>query len=161
MNTIKRWLQLLENLYIIFRVTPYHKNIARSLLKEPKYYFFDIGQVEGGDGAKLENLAALSLLKELHFIEDTTGENTQLHYLRTKDGKEIDFLVCIGNTPTHLIEIKHADENPALGFHHFMPLFPKVKAIQLVKECRREKTFPSGLEIRNLVSWLITLDLLV
>jgi len=32
-NTIKRWLQLLENLYVIFRVTPYHKNIARALLK--------------------------------------------------------------------------------------------------------------------------------
>ena len=31
-NTVKRWLQLLENLYIIFRVTPYSKNIARALL---------------------------------------------------------------------------------------------------------------------------------
>src|SRR3990167_2415061 len=134
-NTIKRWLQLLENLYIIFRVSPYHKNIARSLLKEPKYYFFDIGQVEGSEGAKLENLAALSLLKELHFIEDTTGESTQLHYVRTKDGKEIDFLICIDNMPTHLIEIKQADENPSVGFRHFMPLFPGVKAIQLVKEC--------------------------
>ena len=41
-NTIKRWLLLLENLYVIFRVTPYHKNIARALLKEPKYYFFDV-----------------------------------------------------------------------------------------------------------------------
>ena len=158
-NTIKRWLQLLENLYIIFRVSPYHKNIARSLLKEPKYYFFDIGQVEGGDGAKLENLAALSLLKELHFIEDTTGESTQLHYVRTKDGKEIDFLICIDNMPTHLIEIKQADENPSVGFRHFMPLFPGVKAIQLVKECLREKTFPTGLAIRNLISWLTTLNL--
>lgn len=37
----KRWLQLLENLYIIFRVTPYSNNVARSLLKEPKFYFYD------------------------------------------------------------------------------------------------------------------------
>src|SRR5450759_3309580 len=37
-KTIKRWLELLENMYVLFRVTPYHKNIARSLLKEPKYY---------------------------------------------------------------------------------------------------------------------------
>jgi len=29
-NTIKRWLLLLENLYIIFRVMPYHKKISRS-----------------------------------------------------------------------------------------------------------------------------------
>ena len=33
-NTIKRWLLWLENLYIIFKVTPYHKNVSRSLLKE-------------------------------------------------------------------------------------------------------------------------------
>src|SRR3989338_1134774 len=94
-NTIKRWLQLLENLYVIFRVTPYHQNIARSLLKEPKYYFYDIAQVEGNEGARLENLVALSLLKELHFMEDTLGATTQLNYLRTKDGKEIDFIVSI------------------------------------------------------------------
>src|SRR5204863_1210163 len=63
-NTIKRWLQLLENLYIIFRVNPYHKNIARSLLKEPKYYFYDHANVET-DGARLENIVACALLKEL------------------------------------------------------------------------------------------------
>ena len=37
-HTIKHLLQILENLYIIFPVRPYHKNIARSLLKESKYY---------------------------------------------------------------------------------------------------------------------------
>jgi hypothetical protein len=31
-HTVKHWLQILENLYIIFSVRPYHKNIARSLL---------------------------------------------------------------------------------------------------------------------------------
>ena len=93
-NTIKRWLRLLENLYIIFRVTPFHKNIARSLLKEPKYYFYDHTYAEE-DGARLENMVACALLKELQFIEDTQGKSTSLHYLRTKDGKEIDFLICI------------------------------------------------------------------
>ncbi len=40
-HTVKHWLQILENLYIIFPVRPYHKNITRSLLKESKYYFYD------------------------------------------------------------------------------------------------------------------------
>ena len=40
-NTIQHWLRLLEDLYVIFKLTPYHKNIARALLKEPKYYFYD------------------------------------------------------------------------------------------------------------------------
>ena len=53
-NTVKRWMQLLENLYIIFKVTPYSKNVARSLLKDSKYYFYDVGQVVG-ESQKLEN----------------------------------------------------------------------------------------------------------
>ena len=161
-HTIKRWLQLLENMYVIFRVTPFHKNIARSLLKEPKYYFFDIAQVEGDDGARLENLAALSLLKELHFIEDTQGKTVALHYARTKEGKEMDFVICIENKPTHLIEVKLSDDSIAPSFSHFLPLFSSmvpIKAIQLVKNCRREKTFPNGVEIRGLIPWLSELKL--
>ncbi len=53
-HTVKHWLQILENLYIIFPVRPYHKNIALSLLKESKYYLYDTGAVEGDVGAKLE-----------------------------------------------------------------------------------------------------------
>ena len=156
-NTVKRWLLLLENLYVIFRVTPYHQNIARSLLKEPKFYFYDIAQVEGDKGARLENLLACALLKELQFIEDTTGEKTALHYLRTKDGKELDFLVCIENRPTHLIEAKWSDGDPAPAFKHFRQFFPEAKQIQLVKELKREMTFPNGLEIRALIPWLVRL----
>lgn len=158
-HTVKRWLQLLENLYVIFRVTPFHKNIARSLLKEPKYYFFDIAQVDNGDGARLENLVAIALLKELHFIEDTTGVTTRLHYLRTKEGKEIDFLITQEGSPTHMIEVKLSDDNPASAFSHFLPSFSQAKAIQLVKDCKREKTFSNGLEIRSLISWLVKIKL--
>lgn len=42
-GTVKRYVEILEALFIVFRVTPYSKNIARSLLKEPKIYFFDTG----------------------------------------------------------------------------------------------------------------------
>jgi len=77
-HSVKHWLQILENLYVIFPVRPYHKNIARSILKEPKYYFYDTGAIEGGIGSKLENVVALALLKELHFLEDTTGSKVSL-----------------------------------------------------------------------------------
>lgn len=158
-NTIKRWLQLLENLYVIFRVTPYHKNIARSLLKEPKYYFYDHTYAENNHGARLENLVACALLKELQFIEDTQGLQTSLNYLRTKDGKEIDFLICIERKPVLMLEIKWSDETPANGFHHFSQFLPQPRKIQLVKELTREKTYPDGLEIRSLLPWLRNLKL--
>ncbi len=159
-NTIKRWLQLLENLYVIFRVTPYHQNIARSLLKEPKYYFYDHAHVENSDGARLENLVACALLKELQFLEDIQGVSATLHYLRNKDGREIDFLISIEHQPTLLLEIKWSDANPASSFNYFNQFLPKTKKIQLVKELHREKTYPNGLEVRSLIAWLAKLDLI-
>lgn len=158
-NTVKRWLQLLEELYIIFRVTPYHQKIARSIRKEPKYYFYDIAQVENDRGAKLENLVACALLKELHFIEDITGKRAGLHFVRTKDGKELDFLIAIDNLPTHLIEVKWADGTPNPAFAHFRKIYPTIKTIQLVKDLNRESSYPDGLAVRKLIPWLEKLNL--
>jgi uncharacterized protein len=156
-NTIKRWIQLLENLYIIFRVTPYHKNVARSLLKEPKFYFYDHCQTSHDPGAHFENIIASALLKQLHYIEDTTGKNTALHYLRTKDGKEIDFLITIDEKPTHMIEAKLSDDTPSKHFEHFRQhaKFEKdTTMLQLVKTPHREKTTNSGVEVRDAIAWL-------
>lgn len=158
-NTIKRWLQLLENLYIIFRVTPYSKNISRALLKEPKYYFYDFNAVDESDGAKLENLVACALLKKLNYIEDTTGIKASLHYLRTKEGIEMDFLVCQNNKPTHLIEVKNSDDNPAPGFKHFSQFINNTVNLQLVKNLPREKTYPDGLAIKSLIPWLASMKI--
>ena len=57
-NTVKKYIQIFEALYIVFKITPFSKNIARSLLKEPKIYFFDTGLIKGDKGAKFENLVA-------------------------------------------------------------------------------------------------------
>lgn len=158
-KTIKNWLRVLEDLYVIFKVTPYSKKISRSLLKEPKYYFYDSAQVTKDNGIKLENIIANALLKELQFLEDVHGTSTQLHFLRTKDGKEIDFLVVINNQPHYLIEVKWSDDTPHKHFQHFDQYMAKTKKIQLVKEIKREKTYPDGLEIRSAVNWLYNIDL--
>ena len=39
--TLKKYLEILEALYIVFVVHPWHQNIARSLLQAPKVYFYD------------------------------------------------------------------------------------------------------------------------
>lgn len=157
-KTIKRWLQLLENLYIVFKVTPFANKISRSIRKEPKYYFYDYAQIED-DGAKLENIVACALLKELQFLEDVTGIDTTLHFLRTKDGKELDFLVVINQQPAHIIEVKLAQEIPNKNFNYFAPYFPDASKIQLVKDLAREKTYPDGIEVRSLIPWLAKLQL--
>ena len=157
-KTVKRWLNLLENMYIIFSVAPFHKNIARSLLKAPKYYFYDTGQVVSDDGIKLENLTACALLKEIHYREDCLGEQLDMFYLRSKDGKELDFLVTQNEIPLLMLEVKWADQSLSPNFALFSKHFPTTTKIQIVKSAGREKTFPDGTEIRLAHNWLAELN---
>jgi predicted AAA+ superfamily ATPase len=146
-------------MYVIFRVLPHHKNVARSILKAPKFYFYDTGQVLGDNGAKLENFTACSLQKEIHFLADCLGDQFNLNYVRTKDGLEIDFLVSREEEPCFLIEVKWADNRPSGNFSVLDKFFPGAKQIQLVKDLDREKTYPNGLEIRRAHTWLATFAL--
>ena len=157
-KTIKRYLTLLESLNVVFRVTPYHRSVPRSLLKEPKVYFHDIALVPD-PGARLENLVACALGKELDRLEDTEGTRTGLHYLRTKDGREIDFAVAFEGSVTHLLEVKTASDAPSRGLDHFSTFLPGARKTQLVSTLGREKTFPGGTEVRALVPWLARIDL--
>jgi len=98
-----------DALYIIFRVTPYHRNIARSIQKEAKIYFYDNGLVVGDEGVRFENLVAISLLKHLNSIEDYKGKRTSLKTLRTKEKKEVDFVLEQPNGLLAGIEVKGRD----------------------------------------------------
>jgi len=136
-TTVKKYIQILEALYIVFRVTPYSKNIARSLLKEPKIYFFDTGLVDGDDGAKLENLVALSLLKHVYGKTDIHGEEYFLHYLRTKDGQEVDFALVRGDKVIQMIEVKLSDGEASRSLKAFYEKY-RYPAVQLVQTIRNE-----------------------
>ena len=142
-NTIQRWLSLLESLYIVFKVTPYHHNIARAILKEPKYYFYDFCQVTESEGAKFENMVACALLKQCDYIEDTQGYSMRLHYVRTRDGKEIDFLTVKENRPQALIEAKLSVDKPSSSFKVILPFFEKknlqLRPIQVVKTLSQDQ----------------------
>jgi uncharacterized protein len=138
-HTVKHWLQILENLCLIFSVRPYHRNIARSLLKEPKYYFYDTGAIEGGPGPRMENTVALALWRELQLLEDTTGSRIALHYLRDRDGNEIDFLAMIDGRPALLVEVKTGDDTFTKAFWRFGGYFPKTPKVQVVLDLKRPR----------------------
>lgn len=135
--TVKKYIQILEALYIVFRVTPYSKNIARSLLKEPKIYFFDIGLIQGNLGLKLENLVAVSLLKHAYGMADYKALNYSLHYLRTKDKQEVDFALVYNDKIQKIIEVKLTDKEISPSLLNFSKKYG-LEAIQLVKNLRNE-----------------------
>jgi len=157
-KSIKYWLELLENIYAVYKVTPYHHNIARSLLKEPKYYFFDFARVTN-ESARLENLVASALLKEIQFAEDVYGHKGKLHYLKTKDGAEIDFLVVIDDKPILAIEVKTSDNVPSKHFKLFKQFIKDVPCVQLVLNLKREFDSSEGIQVRHLIEYLAQLNI--
>lgn len=159
-KTIARWLSLLENLYIIFKVTPFHKNIARAILKESKYYFYDTGRVQGDVSVRFENYIACALLKEIQRLFDTKGIKGNLHFIQTKTGKEIDFLVTMEESTPFLIEAKWKDSNFSPNFKYFSHYFKKAKCIQLVKTTLRTKTTSEGWKSLPASRWLSQLPLI-
>lgn len=157
-NTIQHWLQLLEDLYVIFKITPYHKNIARALLKEPKYYFYDNGMVNGDDGMKLENLVACALLKEAHRLEDVEGEKPGIHFIRDKDGREVDFLITMDLQPEHLIEVKWGDNNLSANLQRFLN-DQELKRTQVVGALKQAKSYRTGERIVPALQFLQDLSI--
>lgn len=137
--TVKKYIEILESLYIIFRVAPHSKNIARSILKEPKIYFFDIGLVKGDIGVKFENFVAVSLLKHTLAKVDYSGKELGLSYVRTKEGKEADFALVENGDILELVEAKYADGELSKVLKYFSEKY-KLKAAQVVGELKRERT---------------------
>ena len=156
--TVKRWLGLLEDLYVVFRVSAASKTVTRGLSKAAKYYFYDLGRVTADEGAKFENLVALSFRKELDFLEDVHGYRTKLGFLRNKEKKEIDFLVQIEGQKPKLIEVKLTDDVASKNFAAFDPYYPKCKKIQLVANLTKRFDTSSGVSVENGITYLENLD---
>jgi hypothetical protein len=154
-NTVKKYIRIFEELYIVFRVTPFVGNIARSILKEPKIYFFDTALVEGDEGIKFENLVALSLAKEAAAEEDLRGIPAALHTLRTKDGREVDFCYVRDGKAQFLLEAKLSDSSISKNLHYFCSRYT-LPGIQLVKNLKRERQ--EGIEVRAADTWLSKLE---
>ena len=151
--TLRRYLDILQALFIVFTVQPWHRNVARALLQAPKVYFFDTGLVRGNAGLRLENAVAGMLLKQQQFLADTQGQDTGLHYIRTKDGAEVDFALSRDGALTHLIECKLADAAPQRALAGFAEHFPEAQALHLVQQLRQEEQ-RGRVRITEAAGWL-------
>ena len=105
-KTAAHWMDILEAFYHAFRIYPFAHEKIKSLRKQPKLYLLDWSEIEGNDGARLENLVAFHLLKLCHYLTDTQGYRLDLCFLRDVDGREVDFLVTVDNKPWFAVEVK-------------------------------------------------------
>ena len=113
-QTIEKYLFIMENTYIIKLVKPFSKNIRSELFKLPKIYFYDTGLMQmlwlkGLQKELIGNVFETGIFAEL--AKKYTHE--AIFYWRTKDKKEIDFILKIKNSILPM-EVK-------LNFEQFNP----------------------------------------
>jgi predicted AAA+ superfamily ATPase len=122
-KTAERWLQILENLYVCFRISPYGPPRVRAVKKEKKLYLWDWSGVDDS-GPRFENLVASQLLKYCHWIEDTQGHVMELRYLRDTDKREIDFVVLKDAKPLFAVECKSGEKAIGSALRYFSERTP-------------------------------------
>lgn len=139
----------------------WQSTIARATLQSPKVYFFDTDLVQGEEDVRFENLVACHLLKHVHWQQDAQGKEVDLHYVRTKDGAEVDFCLShkapAGDTLTHLVECKLGDGKPHAALKRFAEQWTQAHAVQVVRNLRHEQDF-GRVQIRQAATWLQALD---
>lgn len=117
-DTAERWITILENLFVCFRIAPFGAPRIRAVKKERKLYLWDWSMVED-DGARFENLVASHLLKLCHFLEDTEGLRLELRFLRDTDGREVDFVVMRERRPWFAVECKSGERAVSTAVRYF------------------------------------------
>lgn len=130
-DSVKRWLSYLKELYYVFELKPYSRQIARSMRRRGKIYLWDFGSIPDR-AARFENLVALHLLKACYYWTDTGEGEFDLFYLRNKDGKEIDFLIVRDGKPWLPVEVKLEETSPSPNWSSFLPQLGCRSALQLV-----------------------------
>ena len=115
-GSVKRWLEMLHRVQLVFPVSPYSTNIRRAYRQEKKWYYMDW---RGAGEANFENYVAASLLRAVTLYTDRCGEKMSLHFVRTHDGAEVDFLVCMNKKPWLLIEAKEGGTEISSAVYRF------------------------------------------
>lgn len=110
-DTAKAWLGILESVYFSYSITPWFRNVANSIRKQHKAYLWDWSSLPEG-GARNENFIASHLMKAVHWWTDTGLGDFSLHYLRDKNGREVDFVVARDGEPYMLVECKSSMKEP-------------------------------------------------
>ena len=107
-NAVKSYLKALELGYVVFSLPPYSKRVVRSVKKERKFYFYDWTR-PATEASRFENYAAVELKMLVSLWEDFGLGRFELHYVRTREGFETDFLITRDNLPYILFEAKLSD----------------------------------------------------
>ena len=145
-QSVSRWIAMLENLYMIFRIYPFGAPQIRAVKKEAKHYHLDWTVISDW-GLRFENLVACHLLKWCFYRQDGHGHDTEIRYFRDVDKREVDFVLMENRRPIHFIECKTKDKQVHSALLYLKRRFPSVAATQVVLEADTDLMTKDGIRI--------------
>ncbi len=97
-QTVERYLDLLEKVFVLIRVGGFSRNLRKEVTKNPRYYFYDNGVrnslIQNFNPLALRNdvgqLWENFLIVERHKANQAVGRSVNSYFWRTYDQKEID-----------------------------------------------------------------------
>ncbi|MHA7130861.1 ATP-binding protein [Algoriphagus namhaensis] len=130
-HTVKRYLELLEKSFVIFRLNSFSRNLRKELAKSQKIYFYDVGirnavirnfnemNLRMDAGALWENFCITERIK----FNQNHRRFVNIYFWRTYDQKEIDY---IEEKDGHLscFEFKYAEGAPGKFPAEFAETYP-------------------------------------
>jgi predicted AAA+ superfamily ATPase len=140
--TVRSWIGVLDALYYSFTIRPYAARLSRALRAEPKLYLFDTLAIpEAFASKRMENQVALHLLKACMFWTDTAQGEFELRFVRTKERREVDFVVLRDRKPWMLVECKTNEKEPARDLITFTQMLKPARSVQLITDESIERRF--------------------
>ena len=143
-TTLKEWLSVLEDYFIIVKLEHYYENFGKRVIKSAKIYFIDTGllayllDIESAKilkrdpliGNIFENLIVLEAIK----FRLNQGRQPNLYFYRDSNGLEVDLLY---KKASKLIPIKIKssstfNRNFVKGIHKFQQLTPNAMEVFLI-----------------------------
>lgn len=127
-KSVQSYFRILEDTLLGFLIPAYHRSIRKRQLKNPKFYFFDLGVKRS-----LERTLSVPLLPQTsafgdafeHFVllemirlNEYKKRDYRFFYLQTHDGAEIDLVIERPARPVALAEIKSSDRVDPLMIRH-------------------------------------------
>lgn len=110
-TSAKRYFEILEDTLITYRLEPYTRSEKLRLIRHPKFYFFDVGVLNGALGNfnpspdRIGKLFEHLVLQTIRSTAQALDKDIRMSVFRTASGSEVDLILeCDGNT--FAIEIK-------------------------------------------------------
>jgi len=101
-NTIKNYLEILENVFLFFKIPLFDYSVKRQIYNPGKFFIVDVG-LSQSMGFKFTNNIG-HIYENIVFLE-LKRRNKQLYYWKSKSGKEVDFVIRKGTKIEEAIQV--------------------------------------------------------